>query len=74
MIAVRKMDEMEMSVNLRAIKCAWFYTIIFLTVWLIYNFIQTGDTGVPGFLLVTQNLVLFAVEFFLKRKLGRDEK
>lgn len=71
---MRKMDEMEMSISLKAIKCAWIYTIIFLTIWLIYNFIHTGEIGLAGFLLVTQNLVLIAIQYFLKWKLGKDEK
>lgn len=71
---MRKMDEMEMSISLKAIKCAWTYTIVFLAVWLIYNFIHTGNIGLAGFLLITQNFVLISVQFFLKWKLGRDEK
>ncbi|ADK14824.1 hypothetical protein WX45_03304 [Clostridium ljungdahlii DSM 13528] len=71
---MRKMDEMEMSISLKAIKCAWSYTIIFLTIWVIYNFIHTKEIGLAGFLLITQNLVMILVEYFLKWKLGKDEK
>ncbi|MCH4201171.1 MAG: hypothetical protein LKF87_15685 [Clostridium tyrobutyricum] len=68
------MDEMEMSISLKAIKCAWSYTIIFLAIWTVYNFIHIGEIGLAGFLLITQNLVIILVEYFLKWKLGRDEK
>lgn len=71
---MRKMDEMEMSISLKSIKWAWIYAIVFLTVWLIYNVIHTGNIGMAGFLLITQNLVLISVQFFLKWKLGKDEK
>lgn len=68
---MRKMDEMEMSVSLKAIKCAWFYTVIFLAIWTIYNFIHIGEIGLAGFLLITQNLVVISVQYFLKWKLDK---
>ncbi|AKA70491.1 hypothetical protein [Clostridium scatologenes] len=71
---MRKMDEMEMSISLKSIKCAWIYTIVFLAVWTIYNFIHTGDIGLAGFLLITQNLIMIIVQLFLKWKFGKDEE
>ncbi|WPC39855.1 hypothetical protein [Clostridium sp. JS66] len=71
---MRKMDEMEMSISLKAIKFAWAYTIIFLAIWMIYNVIHTGKIGLAGFLLITQNLIMISVEYFLKWKIDKDEK
>lgn len=71
---MRKMDEMELSISLKAIKWAWAYTIIFLAIWGIYEYIQTRTFGLASFLLITQNLVLIAIDFFLKWKLGKNEK
>jgi len=73
-IFMRKMDEMEMSISLKAIKWAWAYTVLFLTIWVIYSFIQTRTFGLSFFLLITQNLVLITIQYFLKCKLGKDEK
>lgn len=74
MIFMRKMDEMEMSICLKAIKWAWTYTILFLAIWVIYDYIQTRTFGLSFFLLITQNLVLITIQYFLKWKLGKDEK
>jgi uncharacterized membrane protein YhdT len=71
---MRKMDEMELSISLKAIKWAWAYTIIFLAIWVIYDYIQTRIFGLAFFLLTTQNLVLIAIQYFLKWKLAKDEK
>lgn len=71
---MRKMDEMELSISLKAIKWAWVYTIIFLTVWIIYDYIKSRTFGLPFFLLITQNLILMSIQYFLKWKLGKDEK
>jgi len=71
---MKKMDEMEMSINLKAIKWAWGYTILFLAIWGIYDFIQTRTFGLVFFLLMTQNLVLIGIQSHLKWKLGKDEK
>ncbi|HEY8805043.1 MAG TPA: hypothetical protein VIM42_08085 [Clostridium sp.] len=71
---MRKMDEMELSISLKAIKWAWAYTLLFLAIWVIYDYIQTRSFGLAFFLLITQNLVLMAIQSFLKWKLGIDEK
>ncbi len=71
---IKKMDEMEMSISLKAIKCAWSYTILFLAIWIVCEYIQTRTFGLAFFLFITQNLVLIAVQYFLKWKLAKDEK
>lgn len=71
---MRKMDEMEMDISLKAIKWAWAYTVLFLAIWVIYDYIQTKTFGLSFFLLVTQNLVLIAIQYYLKWKLGKDEE
>ncbi len=65
---------MEMSIRLKAIEWAWAYTIIFLAIWVIYDYIQTRTFGLAFFLMITQNLVLTAMQYFSKRKLGKVEK
>lgn len=71
---MRKMDEMELSISLKAIKWAWGYTILVLAIWVIYDYIQTKSFGLAFFLLITQNLILTGIQYFLKWKLGKDEK
>lgn len=73
---MRKMDEMEMAISLKAIRFAWFYTVIFLFVWITYDMIKRGSFNEnPAFiLLVTQNVVYLGGQLYLKRKMSKDEK
>ena len=71
---MRKMDEMEMSISLKAIKCAWAYTVLFLAIWVMYDFIKTGTLGFEFLLLISQNMVLMGFQMFSKWKLEKDEK
>lgn len=64
----RKMDEMEREISLKSVRIAWFYTVIFLFVWGIYQYLNTSKWGVPFFLLITQNLVLLATQFTFKKR------
>lgn len=45
----RKMDEMEREISLKSVRVAWFYTVIFLFVWGIYQYLNTSKWGVPFF-------------------------
>ncbi|MBU3161634.1 hypothetical protein KPL37_18210 [Clostridium frigoris] len=69
-----KMDEMELSISLKAMKWTLVYTTIFLVIWDIYDYTQTGILGIGFILLISQNLVLMAIQSFLKWKLGKNEK
>lgn len=71
---MKKMDEMEMSISLKAMKYAYMYTIIFLFIWSIYNFLDTGVLGLPFILLISQNMILIGTQLFLKEKLSKDEE
>jgi uncharacterized membrane protein YhdT len=72
---MRKMDEMELSISLKAMKWAWFYTVLFLFVWTVYGYIKHGDFNSPAFfLLITQNLIYLVISIFLKWKLSENEK
>jgi len=42
---MRKMDEMEMAISLKAVRFAWFYTVVFLFIWVMYDFIKHGYMG-----------------------------
>lgn len=68
----KKSDEMELSISLTSIKFAWFYTVIFLFLWSIYDFVKTSsfNNSLAFFLLVTQNLIYLCMQIFLKRKMS----
>lgn len=73
---MRKMDEMEMAISLKAIRLAWVYSVVFLFVWVIYDFIKKGSFNEnPAFiLLISQNLIYLGSQLYLKRKMGKNEK
>ncbi|EDU38687.1 hypothetical protein [Clostridium sporogenes] len=72
---MRKMDEMEMYISLKSIKIAWLYTIVFLFIWLVYDYITTSKFGLPFFLFTTQNVILIICQLILKdRIVGKNEK
>ena len=73
---MRKMDEMEMAITLKAIRLAWLYTVVFLFIWIIYDYIKVGsfNENPAFFLLITQNIILLSSQLYLKRKMGGNEK
>ncbi len=72
---MRKMDEMEMAISLKAVKWAWAYTVIFLFIWTIYDYTKLGSFNSLAFiLLISQNIIKTSTELYLKRKMSRDEK
>lgn len=74
MLGFKKMDEMEMSISLKAIKISWAYTALFLAIWSIHDTYKNTVSNLAPFLVSTQTLILLGVQSFLKWKLGKDEK
>lgn len=71
----KKMDEMEMSINLKAIRLAWVYSLLFLLGWIGYDWIKMGSFNAIAFILMSsEEAIYWAVQLFLKWKLGKDEK
>jgi len=72
---IKKMDEMEMNVNFKALRISWDFGILFLTVWVGMDWIQTRSyNGIALALWISQLLIYWAVQLFLKWKLGNDEE
>jgi len=72
---MRKMDEMEMAISLKSVKWAWGYTVLFLLIWIIYDYIKVGSFNSLAFiLLISQNLIKIGIEQYLKWKMGKDEE
>ncbi|NLL90989.1 MAG: hypothetical protein GX222_01030 [Ruminococcaceae bacterium] len=71
----RKMDEMEMSITVKAIRLSWLYSGLFLLVWICYDFITTKSfQWLPFILMTSQSLVYWIAQMYLKWKLGKDEE
>lgn len=70
---MKKMDEMQLSINLKAIKASWFFTVLALFVWGMYDWIQKHTISLAFFLLITQNLVYFFSSQILKSKVCDED-
>lgn len=73
---MKKMDEKEMTISLKSVRLAWFYSVIFLFILVMYDFIKNGNINenLAFLLLITQNIVLFTSQLYLKNKMIKDEK
>lgn len=76
-LGIRKADEMERAIQLKAIRLAWGYTSAFLVVWSLYESYEARRTHtpvdlIPCFLLVSQNLVLILAQGVFTKKMAAD--
>lgn len=71
---MKKMDEMELALNFKAIKWAWGYSVLFLAIWVFYEYIQKKTLGLAFILLMSQNIVFLGTQIFLKWKIEKNEK
>ena len=71
---MKRMDEMEISVTAQALRVAWAYTVVFLFVWMVYDWIHAKTLGLPFLLFMSQNLIFLGLQQYLKWKLSKDEK
>ena len=62
----RNMDEMGLHLSLNAIRVAWFFTVMALFIWGIWDCVHTGRFTAPMYLLIFQNLL-----YFLALQVGR---
>lgn len=66
-------DEMEMSINFKAVRVSWIYSLLFLIVWNMVSVIKTGDIElIPFILLVSEALIMFVVKSILTKKMSGD--
>jgi prepilin signal peptidase PulO-like enzyme (type II secretory pathway) len=71
---MRKMDEMEMEISLRAMRWAYLFTVIALFIWGIRDSICQGKITMPLFLLICQGLVYYFSSHISKVKAGDEEE
>ena len=68
MKGIRKMDEMELQITLRASRAAWFFLVLALVVWSVWEAFHGGDTTLPAFLLGAQVMIFCLVHDRVKRE------
>ena len=71
---MRKMDEMEQHIALRSMRIAYSYSVVFLFAWMVIEYINTSEFGLPFMLLISQNIILISSQLILQNRMGRDEE
>lgn len=72
MKGIRKMDEMELQITLRASCAAWFFLVLALVVWSVWEAFHGGDTTLPAFLLGAQVMIFCLVQWIGRARAGDD--
>lgn len=62
---MQKMDEMENQITFKSIKFTWIYTVIFLIIWSVYEYVTTSKFGLAAILFLTQNVILMVSKLIL---------
>lgn len=70
---MKKMDEMQMSLNLRAIRWSYLFTVIALFIWTVYDFIRSRTVSPACYLLIAQNLVYYIANNLAKWRVGDED-
>ena len=72
MKGIRKMDEMELQITLRASRAAWFFLVLALVVWSVWEAFHGGDTTLPAFLLGVQAMIFCLVQWIGRARVVDD--
>lgn len=52
---MKKPDEMEMTINFKSMRLSWIFVIISLVVWLVVDFIRSGELPLIPFMMIDYN-------------------
>ena len=67
-------DEMELSINFRAIRVSWVLTAVFLLIWNIVLLIRDGAIStIPFVLMMLQVCSMLATKVILSNSMGRND-
>ncbi len=69
----RKMDEMEMCIQLQAIRWTHLYIIAFLLIWMIYNHFTNQDVSIIALLFSSSLLLQLIVVNLIKKRVDDDK-
>jgi hypothetical protein len=68
----RKMDEMEMCIQLQAIRWTHLYIITFLLIWMIYNYFTNKNISIIALLIGSSTLLQFIGVNLMKKRVDDD--
>ncbi len=72
---MKKADEMQVYISLKSTRLAWTYCIVFLLIWMWYQYIKGQYWEILLILISSQLMVFWASQIFLKRRIvGKYEE
>ncbi|HBM81345.1 MAG: hypothetical protein QME45_03225 [Clostridiales bacterium] len=70
----KKPDEMEMSINFKAMRLAWVFENIVLIVWTIISCIkEKGSFPITLMIILAQNIIFFGSKLYMAHKMTDDK-
>jgi len=67
---MKKADEMEMTINFKSMRLSWVFVIISLFVWLVADFLISGELPfIPFAIFVIQNIIFFGSKLYMTHKM-----
>ena len=71
---IKKADEMEMQINIKSSRLAYFFVVISLLVWIIVDFVRSSDFPyIQLSIICLQNAIFFGSKAYLTRKMTREK-
>jgi len=69
----KKVDEMEMMINIKSSRLAHFFVVISLLIWLIVDFVQSSNFPyIQISIICLQNAIYFGSKSYLTCKITRE--
>ena len=72
---MKKADEMEVSITLKAIRISWIYSMVFLLIWVLIVHIQTSELPYIPFALLSSDMIvmLLSTRIINRRMSGKKQ-
>ena len=71
---MQKADEMEMSINFKAMKLSWAFGVLALFIWMVFDLIATGKLNpMQSGIVLLQCMIFFGSKIYLARKMSVDD-
>lgn len=70
----RRADEMEMSINFKAMRLAYVFENAALLVWAVISQINGDTFRIQILIVLIQNIIFFGSQLYMKRKMAKEKK
>ena len=70
----RRADEMEMSINYKAMRLAWVFENAALLVWAVISQINGDTSRIQILIILFQNAIFYGSQLYMTRKMANEKK